>query len=242
MREALLALLEDGPHEAAQLAAWLDTRRITVARELKAMQRDGLARTVGTDKRWVLAGYTATTGRPPVLDREAIARAVLAALPVGQTRSTAHLRAELRVSRQAILQACQTHEQAGTLVQVGIGRVARWHHPDGRARTVVGASVIDVGPESDTWEDRGWPAADGDADADGHDVADLPALPSPRPVRIRPTKPGLRQTEARSSPTTGPAWWVGLTREQLHDAVEARQDEMHHSKMALRVDHGTREI
>jgi hypothetical protein len=62
MRDTLLALLEDGPHSAHELALWVKADRLEVIRVLKALKAEGL--TWRTDRAdgtvvWSLAGVSA---------------------------------------------------------------------------------------------------------------------------------------------------------------------------------------
>lgn len=62
MRAELLALLEDGPHQAGELASWLNEDKLAVIRTLKALKADG--HTWRTDRPdgttwWSLAGTAA---------------------------------------------------------------------------------------------------------------------------------------------------------------------------------------
>lgn len=72
-RESLLILLETGPQTAAQLAEWLERRRIDVARALRAMADAGEVKRVGVEKRWSLAGHVSRPGRKPTRPRQASA-------------------------------------------------------------------------------------------------------------------------------------------------------------------------
>jgi len=65
LRAQLLALLEDGPHELAALAAWVERTESSVDHELSAMRRLGLARVVGGG--WARVGHVTAatvTGKP----------------------------------------------------------------------------------------------------------------------------------------------------------------------------------
>lgn len=97
----VVALVEDGPHSLAELAGWLD-RPIDVVRfALKALQRDGVVKRVGEDKRWALASYEPTNGRPIVVDHKARHAAILACLVDGPL-STQQLMDRLKESRKII--------------------------------------------------------------------------------------------------------------------------------------------
>ena len=63
-QDTVLALLEDGPKSAEQLAEWLQVSRIQAARALRTMERDGLVKVTGVEKRWALASYVPPIGRP----------------------------------------------------------------------------------------------------------------------------------------------------------------------------------
>lgn len=59
-----MILLEDGPKDAEQLAAWLEQPLDLVAAELAAMGRDFLVKRMGFERRWALTEYQAPSERP----------------------------------------------------------------------------------------------------------------------------------------------------------------------------------
>lgn len=213
MRDELLAFLEDGPHAAADLAAWLDQPKRLVTRALRALRQEGLAKPVGTAKHWALAGAVTRAGRPAVLDRVAIRRTVLAATRGCARVDTHTIRQRTGHSRKAVLAACVALVAEGHLTAIGRGRSAAWADPAGR---VVPATTTE--PTPPVHRDRR-PAYD---------------------PRLRQLDEAERRRTAAAAERPG-SFWLGLDRDQLRDAVAANQDRMHRSSMASRVDPNTRD-
>jgi biotin operon repressor len=126
----ILALLEDGPHSQAELVAWLEQPAAVVRFLLKAMQRDGVLKKVGLEKKWALVSYEATNGRPIVVDHKARHAAILACLVDGPL-STQQLMDRLKESRKIISFECGRLLKGAKVQRVRLGRYeVVWALPD----------------------------------------------------------------------------------------------------------------
>lgn len=127
MRDELLALLEEQPYRTDDLAGWLGQPSIAVAHTLRAMQRDGLVKKIGTIQRWALVSFVAVSGRKP-LDRSACQRAILSALE-GRALALHELVRATNYGRTLVKQELPALLVGGALQQSGRGRSSRWSLP-----------------------------------------------------------------------------------------------------------------